>query len=75
MFQINNVKDFRLIKEKYPEKYNINKQDHLGNTILHKAVISGNHDLVIEIFHSFFVDLEARAKDEGTKKAGGKKNG
>ena len=40
-----------------------------------KGKFKSRNDLVIEIFHSFFVDLESRASPKRKKKSRGKKNG
>lgn len=59
MFQINNCKDFYIYKNRYQGtlNYDINKQDYVGNTILHKAIISGNCDLTKEILSQKETDI------------------
>lgn len=49
MFQINNITDFRKYKDKNKDTFDINKQDFMGNTILHRAVMIGNSLLAKEI--------------------------
>ncbi len=62
MFQISSVDAYNKYIHKNPI-YDINSQDYLGNTILHRSVITGNVELVKIILDTDYNDIDITIKN------------